>query len=101
MGKIFNQMVHAKMIMDCSDLQFHLYLRYLTEDPACRCGATIEDPNHLFRTCPLYNIIREQIFGHNVRSSEVILYGYKNNDTQTNITLSEKVHEFIERSDRF
>ncbi len=91
-------MVHAKMRMDCSDFQFHLYF---SEDPTCRCGATIEDPNHFFRTCPLYNIIREQIVSHSVPSIEVILYGYKNNDKQTNITLSEKVHEFIERSDCF
>ncbi len=59
-------------------------MRYLTEDPACRFGATIEDPNNFFRTCPLHDIIREQIVGHPVPSIEVILYGYKN-DTQTNI----------------
>ncbi len=60
-SKRFNQIVHAKMRMD---LQFHLYLGYLTEDPACRCGPTIEGPNHFFRTCLLYNnIIRELIFG--------------------------------------
>ncbi len=60
------------------------------------------DPNHFLRTCPFPDIIKEQIFGQGGGPSiEVILYGYKNNDTQTNITLSEKVHEFIERSDRF
>ncbi len=100
-GKRSTQIVHANMRMDSSNLSYDLYLRYLADDPSCRCGDPVESPEHFLRVCPLYVQLRQNIFGDIIPSTKTLLYGDENSDAETNIDLFVKVHNFIEQSNRF
>ncbi len=100
-GKRANQMIHAKMRMECSDLNYHLFLRYIQDEHSCQCGAPVEDPDHFFRTCPLYTDLRNEIFGVDIPNIHTILNGYDDSDTDNNGQMIIKVHNFIEKSGRF
>ena len=97
-GKRTSQIILANLRTESSNLQYHLFLRYLTEDPSCKCGAPVEDPNHLFKTCPLYSDKRQEILGNITPDTNALLYGYP--DMQTNVDLFEKVHRFFNESGR-
>ena len=100
-GKRKYQIIHANMRTQSTDLNYHLFERYLREDTACDCGAPVEDPNHYFRICPLYKALRHEIFGMHIPSLETLLYGAYNRSNAYNISVFTKVEEFIIRSERF
>ena len=96
------QIIHANMRTQSSNLNFHLFERYLTEDCSCDCGAAVEDPNHFLRECPKYRALRTELFGnHVVPSISNLLFGSNNINTEQNKELFLKVHDFIMRSKRF
>ncbi len=36
------KMIHSNLRMESSNIQFHMFTRYLTEDPGCECGAPVQ-----------------------------------------------------------
>ncbi len=100
-GKRLIQIIHANMRMESSNLQYHLFLRHLSDDPSCMCGAPVEDPKHFLMVCPLYRDLRYDIFGPNIQNIKSLLFGNPDDNNESNTTLFLKVHEFIEKSKRF
>ncbi len=95
------QIIHANMRTQSSNLNYHLFERYLKDDSACNCGAPVEDAIHFFKQCPLYRDLRNEIFGIHVPSLNEILCGSLNDNTEKNIQLFTKVQQYIKRSERF
>ena len=61
------QVIMAKLRMQCSNLNGHLKSMHIVESSACSCGFVNEDEFHFFFGCPLFN--RPRIILQNVISS--------------------------------
>ncbi len=93
--------IHSNMRMNSSNLAYHKFTWYISEDPQCICGAAAETPAHFFRDCQLYNNLRGETFGNQVPRVEHLLYGSDQLNLEENIALFKKVHIFIKKSNRF
>jgi hypothetical protein len=56
-GSRISQILHARLRLDCSSLNFDLYRKSIIQSPLCLCGE-IETLYHYFFSCPRYDIIR-------------------------------------------
>ena len=54
-GSHFGQVFHASLIMNCSILNHHLFLKNLILSPNCTCGE-IETTEHFLLKCQMFNI---------------------------------------------
>lgn len=99
-GNRTSQIWHARIRMECSNLNKHMYLRYLSDNKGCQCGHTIEDENHYFFHCPLYNNQRTTYIPPNSTLDE-ILYGNSEWNETKNAELFERVCNFIIQTKRF
>ena len=48
------QILHARLRLDCSSLNAHLYRKNIIDSPSCSCGG-FESAYHFLFTCPNYN----------------------------------------------
>ena len=94
------QCIHANLRTQSSSLNYHLYERYLREDPACDCGAPVEDVKHFLTECRLYDTLRHNIFGMQIPNINLLLHGDAKN-INLSIYIFTKVHNFIKDSGRF
>lgn len=93
----------ARIRMNCSQLNSHLFAMHIIPDPNCQCGQ-LESTTHYFVDCPLYTLHRMRLsnqLGHlgldfNV---ETILHG--TSDPITDLLLIEHVGEFMNATTRF
>ena len=99
------QIIHAKMRMDCSDLNYHLFTRFIIDAPDCNCGYAAETSEHYLLHCPLFLNAREphimplsQNMQINIRS---LLYGNKDYTFEMNKQIFLSVQSFIKESRRF
>ena len=69
-GSVFR----ARLRIQCSSLNDHLFSRHLTEDRSCDCGTPVENSEHYLLQCPMYNNIRNQFIRPNVQI-DTLLYG--------------------------
>ena len=60
-GKRKNQIDHARLRLQCSDLRADLYRVNLTDTPTCECGTADEDAHHYLLKCPNYSDLREEM----------------------------------------
>jgi len=51
-------LVHARLRIQCSNLNDHLYKLHAGDSPMCRCSYRCEDCDDFFLHCPLYNAER-------------------------------------------
>ena len=94
------------MRIGCSKLNSDLcYNLYVIDNPACPCGANMEDAKHFFMVCPLQFTNRErlkyivqQLMPFNVKN---LLFGNKNFDLNVNKQVFDAVHQYIKESRRF
>ena len=107
-SKFFNtgtrplQISHARLRLECSSLNLHLYKKNLVEDPSCICGE-IESAKHFLLHCPRYhdtrlNTIYKLPFRIDVN---VLLYGDANLTENHNIEIFITVQKYILMSKRF
>ena len=96
----------ARIRMNCSNLNGHLFNLKLTDDPRCPCGYFFEDSVHFFFVCPLY--LPERHILHNFVSTLVrdftlktLLQGSPNLSKEDNILIVKSVIQFIKSSKRF
>ena len=94
------------MRLGCSGLKAHLHFNLHVEDnPTCRCGAEIENPEHYFLHCQQYVAPRIHLLNAISRlaapSIYVILYGDPILSTNDNIKISLSVQKYIEITERF
>ena len=99
-GTRSSQIWHSRLRMQCSNLNKHMKLRYLTEDQTCQCGYPVEDINHYLTQCPLYSNFRSNYIPRNV-TVEDLLYGNHQWNDARNFDLFEKVCNYITMTKRF
>ena len=97
--------IHAQLCMQCSDLKAHLLALHVIDDPICRCGTGIEDTSHFFLYCPLYYAYRLNLINSVNAVSQfeinVLLYGDNDLDLESNKQIFSAVHDYIKASGRF
>ena len=86
--------------MKCSNLNNHLVIRHISENPNCQCNEDIEDVKHFLLDCKLHTSSRDKYIPSNT-SLENLLYGNPNLNTRTNMEIFESVALFIEDTKRF
>ena len=99
-GTRIGQIIHARLRMFCSNLNYHMYLRHLAEEQECQCGYKKEDAEHYLLQCPLYENSRKNFLPPN-SNLELLLYGNINLNTASNNELFEKVSMYIIDTKRF
>ena len=100
------EIVHTRIRLQRSDLNEELYEVGLCDTPMCICKKGIEDAEHYFLYCPLYQQTRDFLtaaLGTDVfeREIEEILYGSPWISEEENKTLFETIQCFIKLSGRF
>ena len=105
-GERWAQVHHARLRIGCSKLKADLcYKLHVINNSICACSHPIEDANHFFLSCPLYNDIRQELFTDILKFTQVnlknILYGDDTQDLQTNKMIFDAVHKFMISSQRF
>jgi hypothetical protein len=96
----------ARLRMNCSNLNGHLFNLKLIENPACKCGYFFEDTVHYFFVCPLY--LQERHILHNYVSQfdgnftfNMLLKGSPNLCQQENVLIIKAVIQYIKATKRF
>ena len=97
---------HTRLRLGCSKLRSDLCFKlHVADDPACACGAPIEDAYHFFFVCPLYDDIRVDLI-NSVSSVTIcnltkLLFGDDLLDLNDNMVIFDAVHLFLNQSMRF
>ena len=97
---------HAQLRMNCSKLNYHLFLLHVIDSPVCPCGYDCEDCNHFLFHCPLYHEDRTKLFTNfslicnSDLTCNLLLFGSADLDLDTNRKIFEIVHSYIESSGR-
>ena len=90
------QILYARLRLECSSLNSHLYRKKLVSEPTCQCGAFESSYQYLF-VCPRYANVRERYLPENLNNytTRDLLQGVQTNTVQENKTLLENVQKFI------
>lgn len=104
-GTRLGQILHARLRLNSSSLNYDLFIRNLVDSPNCRCGS-IETIKHFLLCCPIYDAQRLEMFNYLVQFPinlrlEVLLYGSTVLNDYENETLFKYVQTFIIKSKRF
>ena len=103
------QIIHAKLRMQCSDLNHYLVERHILENRRCpQCGSLSETPEHYLLQCPKYAVQKNEMKNkldslslNIVIDSDLLLFGSKEIDNIKNKQIMETVIKFILASKRF
>ena len=99
-----SQTAYARLRMQCSGLNGHLYIMKVIQDPKCHCGHETEDSHHYLFECPLFNENR-RIFNtldmRIKRDAVTFLYGDPDLPVKLNTVLFSAVTEYIRTTKRF
>ena len=101
-GKRKAQILHARLRLECSSLNSHLYHKNISVSPLCKCGEN-ETVHHYLLNCRLY------INQRNVHLSQlpcgvslsILLNGSPDLDFAANCEIFSKVHAYIMSTKRF
>jgi hypothetical protein len=104
-GCRLGQILHARLRMNCSALNAHLFIRNLVESPNCICGIT-ETVSHFLLDCPRHTTLRQQLFFSLLDIPETIslnllIFGSVNLNDEENKAVFKSVQTFIIKSKRF
>lgn len=101
-GTRIGQILQARMRMECSSLNSHLYRKNIVPTPSCQCGG-FESPYHFFFKCPRYAAVRTRYLPNNINNYNChdFLFGIDNKTNHENEALFIKVQDFIVKSGRF
>jgi hypothetical protein len=99
--------IHAQFRMNCSNLNAHLHLLHVIDDPSCICSNSKEDCKHFFFHCPLYNA--QRVLFLNALSlictlpinTHLLLYGCDTLSHDINMKIFNIVEMYIRDSERF
>ena len=103
-GQRMEQIIHCRLRLQMSDLNFDLFNRHLTENQSCACGHPFETAEHFLLLCPNYHDIRKDTLMQiedNYLDIQILLFGNRSLGTHQNEFIFKKVHEFIRRTRRF
>jgi hypothetical protein len=103
-GSRLAQVLHARLRMDSSSLNVHLFLRNLADNPNCTCGQT-ETTAHFLLQCRNYSVIRDTtINSFNLLvpiTAKLLFYGSTDITDEHNTLIFTKVQNYILDSKRF
>ena len=104
-GCRLGQILHARLHMNCSALNAHLFIRNLFESPNCICGIT-ETVSHFLLDCLRHTTLRQQLFFSLLDIPETIslnllIFGSVNLNDKENRAVFKSVQTFIIKSKRF
>ena len=104
LGKRTEQIIHCRLRVEMSDLNFDLFSRHLTDNPSCACGHPFETAEHFLLFCPNYqneriNTIRH--LGNNYIDIHTLLFGDQSLGPLVNETVFENVQKYIRQTRRF
>ena len=99
------EIIHCKIRLQISDLNNHLFQRYLRTDSKCDCGFKNENSKHYFFDCPMHTEARMQTIQTipnftNLRL-ESLTHGDNSLTLKENRFIFDKVQQFITLSNRF
>ena len=103
-GTRLGQIHHTRLRLNCSSLHQHLFLKNITDNPQCECGAD-EDTKHFFLTCYRFRNLRQELLNKISTfcqpTLDVILYGSTDLSVEENKLIFLAVQDFILKSKRF
>ena len=75
-GSRMDQILHARLRMECSSLNSYLYRKNIVPSPSCSCGG-FENSYHFSFTCSKYSRIRNSFLPYNLHTfhTEHLLHG--------------------------
>jgi len=103
-GERKEQLLHCKLRLDMSDLNYNLYTRHVSEDPTCLCGQSVETVEHYLLSCPFYsNARRNTISNLNTEHirKEILLSGDLQLSLNENKNIFKEVQKYIKMTKRF
>ena len=105
-GARWSSIQHARLRIGCSALNDHLCTNlHVIQSSQCKCGHPIEDNNHYFFDCILFENEREHLLSlvnrHCQPTTEIFLNGHESLSLAVNMEVLIAVHEFIVKSGRF
>ena len=104
-GSRIGQILHARLRMNSSSFNSHLFLKNLVDSPNCTCGG-LETNSHFLLTCPRYTDVREQFLSplSNLpipMDINTLLFGSNLLSDEENSTVFIMIQKFIIKSKRF
>ena len=101
-GTRLGQILHARLRMECSSLNSHLYHKNIIESPACACGG-FESAHHFLFTCPRFAAARNTYLPRNLHnySTRDLLFGSESKSHQQNEAIFLRVQDYLIHSTRF
>lgn len=96
------QIYHARLRLECSSLNQHLFTKNLINSPLCSCGS-IETPSHFLLSCSNYRVLRQRYLltlPHPL-SVQTLLNGIPEAPNEVNDNIFKHVQLFILASKRF
>ena len=109
-GSRLANIAHAKMRIGCSLLNYDLATNlHVIASPNCGCIMGVpETSKHFFCECPWYTAPRVEMYAELLKiqnlpmiCNKLLLYGNKELDDQTNLSIFKIVHHFIKQTNRF
>ena len=99
------EIIHCKIRLEISDLNNHLFRRFLRIDSKCDCGFRNENSKHYFFDCPRHTEARmltlQTIPNFATLRLESLTHGDNSKTSEENILVFDKVQQFITLSKRF
>ena len=103
-GKRREQVLHCKLRLGISDLNYDLCRRHLSCNPTCSCRSPEETAEHFLLHCPNYQLHRAQTISHipaDQISTNNLLFGNTDLSLAENEVIFDAVHNYIRLSGRF
>ena len=96
------QVLHARLRMECSSLNSHLYHSKIVDSPSCLCGS-FESVHHFLFVCPRFAAARNTHLPRNLHnySTRDLLFGSETKTDQQNEAIFLQVQDFLIHSTRF
>lgn len=101
-GSRRGQILHARLRLDCSSLNFDLHRKSIIQSPLCLCGHN-ETVKHFLLHCPRYDVLRQRLIQNLPCPPTVnnLLYGNEHLSLLHNKDIILKVQQYIIASKRF
>ncbi len=101
-GNRRDQIMHARLRLGCSSLNYDLFRKSIVDSPLCTCGAE-ETVDHYLTSCPRYQLQRQEHLT-DIDCPTITSYLLNGNEHLTfeqNTYLFLQVHKFIDATKRF
>ena len=103
-GNRKEQLLHTRLRLGMSDLNYDLYNRHLRNNTNCACGFENENVEHYLLNCPNYINVRANTIDTlpiELRTVQILLHGKQELNLQTNTNIFDIVQNYIKQTNRF